>query len=238
MRFLFLKKQTKQKENHGNIIRTYYHFNPKCGIRGSCRLTTEADYDLLCALAEAWSCQLQKVSITGRHLEFWELFRGYKNARCLRDGVGCCWSLTGLGWGLLAVVLQEETIQKKLDSRMSSLSSLTSILSSILCSVKGLKVCKKVKERRTHKVAKNSYRWWGEHGEWWEKEEPAKKQNQLCNLNHHQQSSCELTEAWCIVWLLVYCFSEIPELESEWVSDHMLFLGPTFFCLIPVPIQS
>jgi hypothetical protein len=146
-------------------------------IWGCFRLTTEADNDLLCALAEAWFCQLQKVSITGRHLEFWELFRGYKNARSLRDGVGCCWSISGLGWGFLAVVLKEETIKKKLDSRMSSLSSLTSILSSILYSVKGLKVCKMVKERRTHNVAKNSYRWKGKHGEWWEKEEPAKNQN-------------------------------------------------------------
>jgi hypothetical protein len=47
------QNKTKQKENHGNIIRTYYHFNPKCGIRGCCRLTTEADYDLLSALTEA-----------------------------------------------------------------------------------------------------------------------------------------------------------------------------------------
>jgi hypothetical protein len=39
-------------------------------------LSTAADYDLPHALARAWFCQLQVVSVTVWCLEFWGLFRG------------------------------------------------------------------------------------------------------------------------------------------------------------------
>lgn len=49
------------------------------------RWSVAGDYDLPQAPAKAWFCQLQIVC----RLEFWELFRGYINARVPRGRVGC-----------------------------------------------------------------------------------------------------------------------------------------------------
>lgn len=81
-------------------------------------LTAAADCDVPHVLAEAWFCQLQVFSMTVWHLGFWEPFRGYINARAPRSEVSC-WSFREVGFGLLVVVLKEETKGKKLDSEIS-----------------------------------------------------------------------------------------------------------------------
>ena len=110
------------------------------GIWGCFGLYGAADYDLPSALAEARFCQLQVVSSIVWCLEFWELFRGYINARALSGVAGGCWWFSWVGCGMLVVVLKEETKRKTSDSGISI--SLPSILPS---------------KRRTHKVAKTSH---------------------------------------------------------------------------------
>lgn len=61
--------------------------------------------DLSHVLAEVWFCQLQRVSVTVWHLEFWKLFKWYINARALVCRVDDCWSFRGVGCGLLVVLL-------------------------------------------------------------------------------------------------------------------------------------
>jgi hypothetical protein len=95
-----------------NIMGIWFCFNPRCGIWGSFRLSTTADYDLPHALAGTWFCQLQIVSATVWHLEFWGLFRGYCNARAWRDRVGC-WLVVG-GHGLSNSCVQRRNNKKKL----------------------------------------------------------------------------------------------------------------------------
>lgn len=48
---------------------------------GCFRLSAASDCDLPCALVEAWFCHGQIVSEIVCCLEFWEVFRGYINAR-------------------------------------------------------------------------------------------------------------------------------------------------------------
>ena len=45
-------------------------------------------------------------------MEFWELFRGYINARALSGVAGGCWWFSWVGCGMLVVVLKEETKRK------------------------------------------------------------------------------------------------------------------------------
>jgi hypothetical protein len=79
------------------------------------RLSAAVDCDLSPALAEVWFCQLQIVSVI---VEFWELFRGYINARTLIGGIGS-WLFEGVGFDLLVVLLKEATRRKKIRFRDS-----------------------------------------------------------------------------------------------------------------------
>jgi hypothetical protein len=46
-------------------------------------------------------------------LEFWELFRGYINARAQGSGVGGSWSFRGVGFSLLVAMLKEEIKEER-----------------------------------------------------------------------------------------------------------------------------
>lgn len=59
-------------------------------------------------------------------MKFWELFRGYINARALKGRVGSWWLFKGVGCSLLIVVVKEETKAKKLDAGTSLSPSLPS----------------------------------------------------------------------------------------------------------------
>ena len=58
------------------------------GVGRDVRLPVAADYDLPRALAEAWFCQLQVISVIVCHLEFWEIFKVYMNLRAPRSEGG------------------------------------------------------------------------------------------------------------------------------------------------------
>lgn len=71
------------KRKAERFIKMCFHFNPRCRDMGCFWLFEAADHDLPHVLA--WICQLQIISVILWHLEFWQLFRGHKNARAMRD---------------------------------------------------------------------------------------------------------------------------------------------------------
>ena len=120
----FLKnKQTNKKPNHRNILRLFCRFNSRRRDVGCFELpaAAAADCDLPCALAQAWFCQLEIISVISRCLGFWELFRGYINARAPeRPGQWLlCWSFRKVSCYLLVAVVTEETKGKELDPGIS-----------------------------------------------------------------------------------------------------------------------
>ena len=67
-RFLIQLMTTSLKNKQWTLVRIFvslkthkYCKTPRCGTWGCFRLSIAADYDLPCALTEAWFCQLQVV---------------------------------------------------------------------------------------------------------------------------------------------------------------------------------
>ena len=76
-------------------------------------MSTAADYDLHCAPAEPWFCQLQIISSIACHLELWELFRGYANVGAPRRIVSGYWLLGVGGFGWLLFVNSHDQRRNK-----------------------------------------------------------------------------------------------------------------------------